>query len=255
MLYNSKNFLALIFLCLLSSCYHKELQYSVDPSYGGAVAGSSCYYLANIREFRMPKGISTIPDGGSAKEVRHLFGLFKTDTLTNSTILVTRIGEVVGWPSRYSSRLEKSSSYIAIGIINVTMPDSISGVYLLNLKTEKLEKYLKEGALPALSKSGTLVLYCHHNKLVVEDYLTRNKLFSYFLNFEPVFVTWKSENEIYLFISNPFRVKVLNISTGVTSNTGERFIKNFDQQVGIHEIHNFMKSSPEDLKELLDKYH
>jgi hypothetical protein len=135
------------------------------------------------------------------------------------------------------------------------MPDSISGVYLLNLKTEKFEKYAKEGALPALSKNGSLILYCYHNKLVVEDYITRNKLFSYFLNFEPVFVTWKSENEIYLFISNPFRVKVLNISTGVTSNTGERFIKNFDQQVGIQKINNFLKSSPEDLKELLDKYH
>ena len=255
MLYNSKNFLALIIICLFSSCYHKEMHYSIDPSYGGVISGTSCYYLANIREYKMPKGISTFPDGGMSKEIRNLFGLFKTDTTTNSTVLVTRLGEISGWPSRYSARIEKSNSFIAIGIVNVTQPDSISGIYLFNLKTEKIEKYSKKGSLPSLSKNGSLIVYCEHNKLVIEDFSTKNKLFSYLLNFEPVFVTWKSDNEIYLFLSNPLRVKVLNFSTGVTSNTGSRFIKNFNQEVDIQKISKMIVGSPEELKNLLDKYH
>jgi hypothetical protein len=255
MLYNSKFYLVLIILWLLTSCYHKELHYAFDPSYGGVVAGPSCYYLANVREFKMPKGISTIPDGGMSKDVRQLFGLFKTDTLTNSTVLISRLGKIVGWPSRYSTRIDKNSSFIAIGIINVTQADSVSGIYLYSFKSEKLEKYSKKGALPALSKDGLYLAYCINNKLVVDDYSTKTKLFSYLLNFEPVFVTWKSADEIYLFISNPFRVKVLDLSTGRTSDSNLRYIKNFDQEFDIHKINKAIGGSAEISKAILDKYY
>jgi hypothetical protein len=236
MLYNSKNYLALITLWLLSSCYHKELNYAFDPSYGGVVAGPSCYYLANVREFKMPKGISTFPDGGITKDVRQLFGLFRTDTLTNSTVLISRLGKIVGWPSRYSTRIDKNSSFIAIGIVNVTQADSVSGIYLYSFKSEKLEKYSKKGALPALSKDGLLLAYCINNKLVVDDYSTKTKLFSYLLNFEPVFV--------------------LNISTGRTSDSNLRYIKNFDQEIDIQKINKANGGSAEKSKAILDnKYY
>jgi len=217
------------------------------------VVGSSQYYLANIREFKKPKGISTFPDGGMPKEIRHLFGLFKTDSFTNSTILVTKMGDVVGWPSKYSTRMDHSSSYIAIGIMNVTQPDSASGIYLYNLKNEKFEKFSKTGALPALSKNGKLLAYCIHNKLIVNDFLSKNTLFSYLLNFEPVFVTWKSDDEIYIFFPNPFRVKILNISTGRIIDSSTRYLKNFDQELGIDEINNHYNDSAKDFKVILDK--
>ncbi|GEM_PF-1896410 len=247
-----KNLFVLIALCTLSSCYHRELHYSFDTSYGGVISSSSCYYLANVREFKMPKGISTFPDGGVSKDVRYLFGLFKTDTLTNSTVLVAKLGKVVEWPSRYSTRLDKNSSHIAIGILNVTQADSICGIYLYNLKNNKLQRYSKESALPAFTRNGLLMAYCIKNKLVIDDYSSKNTLFSYLLNFVPEFVTWKSDNEIYLFLSNPFRVKVLNISTGVTTDTRLKFIKNFDQEIDINQINRKIKDSSKESKAILD---
>jgi hypothetical protein len=255
MLYNRVLYIAIIILSTLNSCYHKELNYSFDTSSGGVVSGSSCYYLAHVREFQMPKGISTFPDGGMSRDVRQLFGLFKTDSLTNSTILITRMGEVVGWPSRYATRMEKNDSYIAIGIVNVTQRDSISGIYLYSIKSGKLIKYSKEQALPALSSSGSLMAYCIKNRLVVDDFSSKTTLFSYLLNFIPVFVTWKSDHEIYIFYTDPFRVKVLDISTGKTTNTDLKYIKNYNQELDISTINRMLKITPESSKEILDKYH
>lgn len=255
MFYNSKNLLLVIFLSILSSCFHKDLQYSFDPSYGGVVAGTSCYYIANVREFQKPMGISKFPDGGMSKNVRQLFGLFKTDTLSSSTILVTRIGEVVGWPSRYSTRMDYNGSHIAIGIVNVTQADSINGIYLYYFKSEKFEKYSDEGSLPALSKNGSLIAYCIKNRLVVDDYVSNNTLFSYILNIEPVFVTWKSDDEVYLFHSNPFSVKIINFSTGITSETELKYIKNFDQIIDISKIHKIFSGSALESKAILDEYY
>ena len=255
MFYNRKNLIGIIILSTFFSCYHKELQYSFDTSCGGVIAGTSCYYLANVREFQMPKGISTFPDGGMSKDVRHLFGLFRTDTLTSSTLLLTRLGEVIGWPSRYATRMEKSGLYIAIGIVNVTQADSVGGIYLYNIKSDKLEKYSKETALPSLSKNGTLMTYCIKNRLVVDDYYSKTTLLSYLLNDEPVFVTWKSDDEIYLFLSNPFRVRILNISTGKTTDTNLKYIKDFDQEVDIQKISKIFNGSAEESKTILDNHY
>jgi len=255
MLYKKNFFTTIVALCFLSSCYHKELHYSFDASYGGVNAGTSCYYLAQINEFQLPKGISNFSDGRISRDVRQLFGLFKTDTLTNSTILVSRIGGVTGWPSGYSTRLDKKDSYIAIGIVNTTQPDSINGIYLYNIKSSKLEKYSKESAFPSLSQNGSLMVYCIINRLVIDNYSSKTTLFSYLLNFEPVFVTWKSDDELYLFLSNPFSVKVLNISTGKTSDSDLKYIKNLDQEVNVTQINRIFKSEQEQLKILLDKYY
>ncbi len=256
MLYNRVLCIAIIFLGTLNSCYHRELHYSFETSYGGVISGSSCYYLAHVREFQMPKGISTLPDGGMSRDIRQLFGLFKTDTLSSSTILVTRLGDVVGWPSRYSTRLDNNTSYYsAIGIENITQADSLNGIYLYGLKSGKLEKYSKEVALPALSSTGSLIAYCVKNKLVVEDYSSKTKLFSYLLNFVPVFVTWRNDQEICIYFSDPFRVKILNISTGQVSNSSLKYIKNFDQEVDIDQISRIFKATPAQSKEILDRYY
>ncbi len=203
----------------------------------------------------MPKGIRRCPDGVIPRDIRHLFGLFKTDTLTNSTILVTRLGAVVGWPSKYSTRMDKNSSSIAIGIVNVTQPDSINGIYLYSLKRDQLEKYSRAGAFPSLSSNGTQIAYCIKNKLVIDDFTSKTTLFSYLLNFDPVFVTWKSDIEIYLFLSNPFSVKVLNFSTGKTSDTDLKYIKNYDQGIDLEKISKIFNGADLESKVLLDKYH
>jgi hypothetical protein len=255
MLYNRFFYIAIIALGSLNSCYHKELHYSFDASYGGVNSGASCYYLAHIREFQRPKGITTFPDGGLSRDVRQLFGLFKTDTLSNSTILIAGLGNVVGWPSSYSTRLVKNDSHIAIGIVNVTQPDSISGIYLYNISTGKLEKYSKQSALPTLSQNGSLMAYCVINRLVIDDYSSRTTLYSYLLNFEPVFVSWKSDNELYLFLSNPFSVKVLNTATGKTTDSDLKYIKNYDQAVDITTILRVFRGSKLEPREILDKYY
>ena len=137
--------------------------------------------------------------------------------------------------------------------MNLTQADSISSIYLYNLKRDKIEKYSREGALPALSKNGTFMAYCIKNRLVVDDYSSKTKLFSYLLNFDPVFVTWKSEKEIYLFLSNPFSVKVLDFTTGKTYDTDLKFIENFDQEVDIEKISKIFNGSTPESKSILDK--
>ena len=240
---------------MVSSCYHKELSYSFFPSYGGVTVGSSQYFLAQAREFQRPKGISTFPDGGMTKDVRCMFGLFKTDTITNSTILVARLGNTIGWPSRYATRITKNDSYIAFGIANVTKADSANGIYLYNLKKGIIERYSNQGALPSLLPQGSLLTYCIVNRLVVEDFSTKTLLYSYLLNFNPIFASWKSENEIYLFLSDPFRVKFLNISTGKITDSDLKYIRNYDQELDITQINKFFKGNTQISKELLDNYY
>lgn len=249
------NLTLLVSMMFLSSCYHKELHYSYIPSYGGVTDGSGYVYLAQAREFQMPKGISAFPDGGISKDVRSLFGLFKTDTITNSTILVTKLGSVVGWPSRYATRISKSGSYIAFGIVNLSKPDSICGVYLFDTKRNELIKYSGQGSLPSLSPEGSRMAHSIANRLVIEDFLTKTPLFSYVLNFNPVFVTWKSEQEILIFLSEPFRVKLLNLSTGKTTDTDFKYLTNYAQEIDISQISKLIKEESRLAKETLDKYY
>jgi len=247
----------LLFLSLLifTSCYHKELFYSFDPSYGGITSGTSYYYLAHVREYKMPKGISTFPDGGMSKDVRQLFGLFKTDSITKSTILLSRLGDVVGWPSRYSTRLDKNSFCIAIGIENITFRDSVNGIYLYDFKSGKLDKYSKEAGLPALFDNSSLMTYCIENKLVVDDIASKTILYSYLLNVAPAFVTWKNDHEILIYFFNPTEVKILNTTTGKVIKSDLKYMKNFDQEIDIGQIKKIVKELTNLSRDILDQYH
>jgi hypothetical protein len=108
--------LAIICLIQLNSCYHKQILYSFTPSNGGVRVDSSIIYLAEAKQYQMPKGISRFPDGGQIKVRNQIFGLFQTDTLKKNTVLIAILGEVKGWPSRFATRIEKSQNYIIMRI-------------------------------------------------------------------------------------------------------------------------------------------
>lgn len=252
---NKSSFIVLVFsVWILHSCYHKELQYSFTTSYGGVLSGSSEYYLAELKEFQNPKGISKFPDGGRSKMTKQLFGLYKTDTLANSTILVAKLGNVSGWPSRYSTRMEKNQEYIAIGIINVTTIDSVSGIYLYDLKKNTLQKYSSSSALPSISKYTSQLVYCIENRLIIEDYQTKTTLRSYLLNESPAFVNWKNENEIFLFYSKPFTVDILSLETGKIYKTDLDYITNYDQELNTTQLSKNIQFTQESLKEITKNY-
>ena len=240
-------------MILLGSCYHKEINYSFTTSYGGVVVGSSYYYLAQIREYKMPKGISRFPDGGMSKELRQQFGIYKTDSIDKSTMLVAQMNDVQGWPVRFSSRIEKNNELIAIGLKNINLADSVDGIYFLNLKNGKFERYNHEKALPSLSPLKSEIAYCIGNKLCIDDFETHTALFCYVLNSEPVFVTWKNESEILLYFSNPFNVKILDINDGKVRQTDLKYISNFGQELNATQINNLIRESKPDLKKILDK--
>jgi len=250
---NRKIFAAIFSLSILSSCYHKELKYSFETSYGGVSVGPSYYYLAQVREFMLPNWISRLPDGGRSKEIRQLFGLFLTDSMDQTTVLVAKLNDVVGWKARFATRLDYNQSIIAIGIKNVNFPDSVDGVYLYNLKSKVLKRYNKEKALPALSPVKSEIAYCIGNKLCIDDYSTNTSLYSYLLNSEPVFISWKSEKEILLFYSDPFHVKVLNLENGRVLPSDLKYIPNYNQNLDATTLNKMIKKSNPDLKGLLDK--
>ncbi|OFY64587.1 MAG: hypothetical protein A2V64_04805 [Bacteroidetes bacterium RBG_13_43_22] len=237
---------------LLGSCYHKEPLYSFNISSGGVMIGSSCYYLAQVREYRNPKGISRFPDGGQTKEIRQLFGLFRTDTIHNTTVLATRFGDVHGWPVRYKTRLDKNDSLISIGIVNINLADSVNGIYLYNFDSGKTLKYSAAKALPSLSKTGTQIAYCNNKTVLVEDYSSNTSTARYLLETEPVFIDWEIENGILLFCSDPFRVMKLDLRTGTVSSSDMKYIANYSQELGVTEIRSIVSKSIPDLEKLLD---
>lgn len=255
MLYNRFLYLAIVILSTLTSCYHRELVYSFDTSHGGVTYGGSYYYLAQAREYQLPKGISRFPDGGVPRDIRIMFGLYKTDTISKSTTLVSQLSNPTGWPSRYSTRLDKNSECIAIGIVNATLTDSLCGIYLYDFKSGKLNRYSKVSGLPALCSTGNQMAYCVMNKLVVDDYPSKTTLYSYLLNTAPVFVTWKSNNEICIYFFNPKVVKILNTSTGKNPSSDLKYRPNYDQEIDISQINKLLKGNPDLAKEMLDKYH
>jgi len=241
--------LAFMFGNLLTSCYTRELYYSFEPSSGGVTAGESYYYLAQVREYRMPKGISRFPDGGMSKETRQVFGLFRTDSIQNKTFLIYTMPNIYGWPVRYSTRFDKNESFIVFGISNVSYPDSLDGIYLFNLKSNVVKKFSSNKALPTISDLGQIA-YCVENKLSIDD-IDGTNLFSYILNEKPVFVDWKNTGEIYIFNSNPFRVQVIVLSTGKTTLTNNDYLSNYGQGIKKSDIIKVFNSSSPDLKGFL----
>ena len=249
---NAGILIAVLCMLMLNSCYQRELVYSFNRSSGGVSAGSSFYYLAQVREYRNPKGISRFPDGGQTKEIRQLFGLFKTDSMSKSTVLVASLGDVNGWPVRYKARLEKNGTDIAIGIININLPDSINGIYLFNLDSGRMLKYSREEALPSFSKTGSQITYCSNKILSVEDYTDKTSIIRYPLDIEPVFISWGNEYMIHLFCSDPFRVMELDLKSGVVNSSDMDYIANYNQELGATEISRIIEKAPPDLKKLLD---
>jgi hypothetical protein len=216
------------------------------------MVGSSCYYLAQVREYRNPKGISRFPDGGQTKEIRQIFGLFKTDSNNKKTVLAARLGDVYGWPVRYKTRLEKNGNDIAIGIVNINLPESINGIYLYNLNSGRIIKYSVVKALPALSKTGTKIAFCNNKTVSVEDYYTKTLINSYPVDIEPVYLSWGNENRILLFCSDPFRVIELDLITGMVNSSDVKYISNYSQELGATEINNMVDKTIPDLSKLLD---
>ncbi len=241
--------LTFVFGILLTSCYTRELYYSFEPSHGGVAVGESYYYLAQVREYKLPKGISRFPDGGMSKETRQVFGLFRTDSIQNKTFLVYTMPSIYGWPVRYSTRFDKNESFIVFGISNVSYPDSLDGIYLFNLKSNVVKKFSSNKALPTISDLGQIA-YCVENKLSIDD-IDGTNLFSYILNEKPVFVDWKNPDEILIFNSNPFRVQVIRLSTGKTTLTSIEYPSNYGQEITKSDIIKVFNSSSPDLKVFL----
>lgn len=244
--------LAIITMLILSSCYHMELVYSFEKSSGGVMVGSSCYYLAQVREYRNPKGISRFPDGGQTKEIRQIFGLFKTDSINKKTVLAARLGDVYGWPVRYKTRIEKNNSDIAIGIVNINLPDSINGIYLYNIDSGKILKYSNEEASPTLAITGSQIAYCSNKILTVEDYSIKTSITRYPVEITPVYISWENENEIFLFCSDPFRVMKLNLQNGKIDSSGMEYISNYKQELGAADIKNIVTITTSELRKLID---
>jgi hypothetical protein len=239
-------------MIMLSSCYQRELVRSFEESSGGVMVGSSCYYLAQLREYRNPKGISRFPDGGQAKEIRQIFGLFKTDSISKKTILAARLGDVYGWPVRYKTRLEKNNSDIAIGIVNINLPDAINGIYLYNFDSGRIIKYSVFEALPALSETGTKIAFCSNKLVYVEDYSEKIQVATYPVDTVPVFISWGDENKILLFCSDPFRVMELNLKTGKIDSSDMKYISNYKQELGAADIKNIVTITTSELRKLID---
>lgn len=240
-------------IAMLNSCYYRELQYSFERSGGAVIAGSSCYYLGQVKEFRRPKGISRFPDGGQIKEIRKIFGFFLTDTISNTTIIAAKLPPVRGWPSWFKTRLEKNETDIVIGIANIITHDSVNGIYLYNIKSGKLTKYSEDGVLPAISETTTLLSYCIDSTLYIEDYSGRSLVSKYYLDVDPVFVTWVGDAAILLFCHDPFRVMELDLNTGIVVDSDMEYIRNYDQELNATEIRKIVEKSTPDLKEILDQ--
>jgi hypothetical protein len=243
-----------LLILVLSSCHSIKPEFSFKVSSGGIMIGSSCYYLAQIREYRNPKGISRFPDGGQTKELRQLFGLFRTDTTDHCTVLAARFGDVSGWPVRYKTRLEKNGSDIAIGIVNINFPDSVDGIYLYSYKTGEIHKYSDVKALPALFKTDSLIAYCSGKTLSVEDYRDKKREEVFQLDVDPVFISWRDEGILLLFCSDPFRVMEFNLKTGTAVSSDLKYVTNYNQEVGASEISRIVKRASPDLRRILDSY-
>lgn len=244
-------FLFIMFGILFSSCYTRELYYSFEPSHGGVVVGSSYYYLAQVREFRKPKGISRFPDGGMSREERQIFGLFRTDSVENKTHLVYRMDDICCWPARFSTRMDKNESYIVFGIINVNFPDSLDGIYLYNISSKTLKRYSQIKSLPAISGNNRIA-FCVENKLTVND-LDGIQLFSYILNAKPVYITWNDGDEIFIYFSEPFMVQKIKLSTGKTTTIEKEYLPNYAQERTKTQILKVIRDSNPDLKGFLNE--
>lgn len=205
----------LVLFLSLASCYQKEVCYSFTPSKGGVRVEGSVYYLAQAREYRQSK----FPPG-IAKELRQVFGLFRTDTAEHSTTVVAQLVDICAFEPCYKSHLEHGDSYIAFGVYNVAYPDSVDGVYLFNLKRNSLTRIARAKSLPTMLPNGSLIAYFSGNRLIIDEVATRTTLVSYLLTSAPDFVSWKDAKTLLLCYPGTHPVQTLNLETGRIANTG-----------------------------------
>jgi hypothetical protein len=205
----------LVLFLSLAACYHKEVCYSFTPSNGGVRVEGSVYYLAQAREYRLSKFPS-----GIAKELRQVFGLFRTDTANCTTTIAARLVDICAFESCYKSHLEHGDSFIAFGVYNVAYPDSVDGVYLFNLKRNSLTRVARVKSLPTMLPNGSLIAYFSGNRLIIDEVATRTTLLSYLLTSTPDFVSWKDAKTLLLCYPGAQAVLTLNLETGRIADTG-----------------------------------
>lgn len=109
-------------------------------------------------------------------------------------------------------------------------------------------------ALPALSKTGSLIAFCAGNKLSVEDYPAKERVAEFKLDIEPVFISWLNENMLLLFCFDRFRVLEFDLKSGTTGSSDLKYITNYNQEAGASEISRIIKTASPDLEEILDSY-
>ena len=234
------------------SCYNKTVEYSIETSYGGTVSGPFYYYMAEIKEYRSPKGISRFPDGGMSKILRKQFGIYRTDTINLKTSTVALFPQVSGWPSGYTTRMDSNDSCIVVGIYNLTAPDATDGIYLISTENGAIRKYNNLRAFPAFSPVQSEMAYCIGNNLIIDNYEKDSTILSFKLKSEPVFIEWNSENLILLFCSEPFRTEEIDIKHGMIRDSKLKYVSNYAQELDAGQIRKMIKISKPDFKEMLD---
>jgi hypothetical protein len=234
--YPMKKILLLI-LMILPSCYQKEIHTSFKPSDGGAMEGTNLYFLAQAREYRLPKGISRFPDGGRARELRQVFGLYVTDTLSGSTGLLYRLPDIQRWPAGYSTRLEAKSGLVVFGIRELSPPSVTgtpayagNGIYLHTPATGVTGKITVTPALPTLANGGGAIAWFENDTLTTLERSTGQ--YSVFpVKANPAFIRWENPEYLLFYRRDTAQTLVFSFKDSELRTSQEPYLTHYGQAV------------------------
>lgn len=215
-------------------CYEKKVTSTVEYSAGAwNESRTEFVFLRWERDFHMPKGIAKFPDGGVPKYVRDDKSICVYSKKSGE---VKVIAEGRGVPRGYppSARFSWKGDYAVYKIWNADPAENRGNpVVLINMKTLEQREFYDLGEMPELSPGGLMIATVKVNtvRIIKTDGSGARDVFKRDVP-EIVFVMWREEAELELYVKEKAKFAVYNLSliTGDLKKSDKPYLKEFGNE-------------------------
>lgn len=240
---------------LIAGCYSEEVLITEKCSPGTyGPDDNTILFFKSVKVFHESKGLARLPDGGPIDVLHYNVSLYSYDTISSNLKKITNLGELMGYPSQWKSRLSSgdqtisfSLQYLSPGLGTIAETSEFKpGIYYLFASDNELKRFSKEGTMADVSPDGKKICYLTENdsidKIKIAD-LTTKKVRSIKTpdNLELAYLEWDKAGEnllLYAGYKNKegFGVEKLNLMNEKISSTSLPYKMHWGQEVMISEV-------------------
>lgn len=244
-----------LILTILEGCYSEEVLITEKSSHGTfGPDDHTILFFKTVKAFHESKGLARLPDGGPIDIIYYDVSLYSYDTISSYLKKITSLGELMGWPSQWKSRLSSgdqtisfSLQYLSPGLGTIAETSEFQpGIYYISENSRKLQRFSKEGEKVDVSPDGKKICYFSERDSVSEIKIagltTKNvRKIKLPENIELAFLEWDKTGENLLLYTGykdkkGFGVEKLDIENETITSTSFPYKKHWGQEVLISDV-------------------